>query len=520
MLDAKSVGRSDLVDVTHALVRGDFEQCLELIGRTQSGNGLGEALLRARALLRLSKPQQVLDELCGFAVEDDSSETSLTMRLLRGGALLRLGEIDRALDIMRTVERDAERNDLAIRSEAALNIALAHYARRDLAAAQEALDRVDSSADVAHARAFEYRGWVASGNAEFERATAMFIAALRRLESCTGYDGFLEANCLQALGFLAVERFDRGTWRFVTDRREGLRWSAQGLAYPQFLVAMSGAAFAFDVEGEPIKAAAEARLAESVAPSPAYRAQALCMRASIARHAGESVGQQDHLHAAIEIFSKLDPQALNDDERLLPLVVAEELANAGRSAEARRVLDVYESIAVTSPLLAITDDIRRHGYERLVMAQVLDAERNGSEALRTYREAFELFRRIGYVRRSVTAALRIVKMMPEDQYVWGHVDIVTANLAESSWIRSGVPALRRRAAGHRLTAVQREYLRLLCAGKSNPEIARIRNRSVHTVRNQIVPLFEMFGVQSRSELVAECIRSGALEEHFQGFTAS
>jgi DNA-binding CsgD family transcriptional regulator len=80
--------------------------------------------------------------------------------------------------------------------------------------------------------------------------------------------------------------------------------------------------------------------------------------------------------------------------------------------------------------------------------------------------------------------------------------------------------LRHRAAGQRLTAVQQEYLRLLCAGKSNPEIARIRNRSVNTVRNQIVPLFEIFGVQSRSELVAECMRSGVLEEPFRRFTAS
>ena len=441
-------------------------------------------------MLRLSRPRQVLDELRNITVVDDSSETSLTIKLLCGAALLRLGEIDRGLEILRTVECDAGCKDVVIRSEAALNIALAHYARRDLVAAQDALYRVDSSADVAHARAFEYRGWIASCNSDFECATTMFLAALRRLESCTGYDSFLEANCLQALAFLAAERFDRGTWRVIAEHRSRLHRPSRNLAYPHYLMAMSGAAFSFDVEGEPIKAAAEARLAESLAPSPAHLAQALCMRASIARHAGESVAQQDHLHAAVEVFSRLEPQALNDDERIVPLIVAEELANAGRSADARRALDVYGTIAPTSPLLAITHDIRRLGYERLVGAQVLDAEGRGAEALCAYREAFEVFRRIGYVRRSVTAALRIAKLTPEDQYIWGHIDIATANVAESSWIRSGVPALRRRAAGKRLTAVQREYLRLLCAGKSNPEIARIRNRSVHTVRNQIVPLFE------------------------------
>jgi DNA-binding CsgD family transcriptional regulator len=334
----------------------------------------------------------------------------------------------------------------------------------------------------------------------------------------TGYGVIPEANCLQVLAYLAAERFDRGAWRIVMEHRSRVPSDHQ-LAYPQYVVALSGAAFAFDVEGEPIKAAVEARLAESLAPSPAYRAQALCMRASIGRHAGESVAQHDHLHAAVDIFAKLDPQALNDEERLVPLIMAEELANAGRSADARRALNVHGAIAATSRLPSATNDIPRHGYERLVAAQVLDAEGRAGEALRAYREAFEIFQRIGYLRRSVTAALRIAKITPEDQYIWGHIDIVTANIAESSWIRSGIPALRRRNAAHRLTAVQREYLRLLCAGKSNPQIAHIRNRSVHTVRNQIVPLFDIFGVRSRSQLVAECIRSGVLEEPFQRSTA-
>jgi DNA-binding CsgD family transcriptional regulator len=54
-------------------------------------------------------------------------------------------------------------------------------------------------------------------------------------------------------------------------------------------------------------------------------------------------------------------------------------------------------------------------------------------------------------------------------------------------------------------------LGLLCDGKSNPEIARICKRSVHTVRNQVAALFEAFGVQSRTELVALCARLGILD---------
>ena len=51
---------------------------------------------------------------------------------------------------------------------------------------------------------------------------------------------------------------------------------------------------------------------------------------------------------------------------------------------------------------------------------------------------------------------------------------------------------------------------LICQGKSNPEIARLRNRSLHTVRNLVVRLFEIFEVKSREELAVECVRRGLM----------
>lgn len=507
-LDAERA-QPEFADALQAWFNGDFERCLRL---TESSCGDVQCvLLRARALLRLGRPRQVLDELQTLPPLDHNSDAGLTCRMLSGAARIRLDEIDRGLGELRDAERDAGSAHETIRSEIALSIALGHLGRRDLAAAQRALETVEPSTDIVHARAYEYRGWIASARAEYERATAMFATALRRLEACAHYDRFLEVNCLQALAHLAVERFDRGTWSIVTEHRARLDWSAQGLAHPRFVVALRGAVYAYDVEGDPVRAAAEARFAESIAPSAAYRVQALCMRASVARHAGESVAQRDHLHAALELLSQSVPESLEGDERLVPLAVAEELANVGRSAEARELMRLYDAHGATSPMLAITNDLRRDGYEKLVLAQVLDAEQNVPQAIAAYREAFETFRRVGYVRRSVMAALRIAKIAPEEEYLWGHIDVATAGLADTSWIRTTASALRRRAIGARLTAVQREYLRLLCAGKSNPEIARIRNRSVHTVRNQIVPLFEIFGVQSRSELVAECVRSGVLD---------
>ena len=75
-------------------------------------------------------------------------------------------------------------------------------------------------------------------------------------------------------------------------------------------------------------------------------------------------------------------------------------------------------------------------------------------------------------------------------------------------MRRKVDALSAR--GAKLTDVQREVLALICQGKSNPEIARLRNRSLHTVRNLVVRLFEIFEVKSREELAVECVRRGLM----------
>jgi DNA-binding CsgD family transcriptional regulator len=296
------------------------------------------------------------------------------------------------------------------------------------------------------------------------------------------------------------------------EHRSRIDWTAQGLAYPRFLISLCAANFAYDVDGDALAAATEARSAEAIAPSDAYRAQALCMRASIARYAGEAVAQRDHLQNAVEIFNRLAPAQLSGYERLVPLVIAEELANVGRSVEARSFVQLYEAHAETSSMLAITGDPRREAYEKLVLGQLLYAEGDVAGSFGAYREALDTFRRVGYLRRSAMAALRLVRITPSDDFLWGYLESATATLAESSWIRSGVGLLRGHALRAKLTLVQIEYLRLLCAGKTNPEIAQIRGRSPHTVRNQIVPLFEIFGVQSRSELVAECFRSGVLQD--------
>ena len=146
-----------------------------------------------------------------------------------------------------------------------------------------------------------------------------------------------------------------------------------------------------------------------------------------------------------------------------------------------------------------------YAYQRLVEAAVLESAGERRTAVRRYSEAFEIYVKIGYKRRAVFAALRSRTPEAAPNAVT-YADAHTRRLPAQSWLRREAHAANERTL--RLTTVQREVLALICQGKSNPDIAASRKRSLHTVRNLVARLFVIFGVSSREQLAVECVRRG------------
>ncbi len=286
---------------------------------------------------------------------------------------MRSGDIDGGLAILTAAQRDSDGAHRTIQSEIQLNIALARYGKHDFDAAERALNLVDTDADIVYARALEYRGWIAYARDDASRATSVFRTALETLERCRHYDRFLEANCVRALAHLAVERLDTRTWSIVEERRTRMDWSASGLAQPRFWIAYCAAAFAMDVQGNALKAAREARLAENVAPTEGFRVQARCKRAAIARCAGELLSHRDHTESAVEIYHRLKPAELAGDEAIVPLIVAEELAHLADTGEAQSAFDAYVKASRTSPILLMTHSSTTYAYQRFTEGTVSSA---------------------------------------------------------------------------------------------------------------------------------------------------
>jgi DNA-binding CsgD family transcriptional regulator len=463
-----------------------------------------------RADLRLGRHEDALNELDRAEPALTGYEEALTARMLSGIAYLRAGEVGRGLEILNEAQRNAANAHLTIRSEIALNRALVYFIKRDLETAERLLLDVDASSDIVYAKALEYHAWIASARADYAHAAECFMAALHFLDRCRHYDRFLESNCVQALATLAVERLEPETWRIVSKRREAIDWSASDLGRHRFWIALCAATYAYEIEGSPVDAIREGRIAKSLAPTRAAQVEALCRLAATSGRAEEHLGQLYHTDEAYDLFATLDASVLEEYDKLVPLVLAKELALSGRPDRAHKIYAIYKRHSTTSPLLAVTGDPRRYAFERLVEGQIAESGNDKVLAKRAYLDAFATFRRIDYKRRAVHAALRLGWVL-NDSNLFQYADETTRHLPAQSWLRRQVERLPTDVVLSSLKPAQRDVLELLCTGRTTREIAEIRGRHIGTIKNTVTGIFRAFRVRNRTELLNELLKRGILK---------
>lgn len=465
--------------------------------------------LRVRTLLRLGRVPDALRVLESFPT-GGTGDVAATARMLTGAAYIRGNEIERGLDILLRLQSEASAAHPAIQSEIALNCALAYFCQRNLSEADRALCSVATNSDILYARALEYRGWIACARSKYALAADYFKLALEHLDQCRHHDRYMEANCAQILGALAIERLDYETWSVVRERRAKIDWSAEGVQRPRFWLTMAAATFAFEMEGDELAAVTEARNAEMIAPTPAARVEALCRRAATVARAEERLSQHDHTAAAYDLFQTLDPKRFEDYDRLVPLILAKELALVGRTDEARRVFALYKERPLTSPLFAMTGDPTRYANEKLIEGLIAEGSDERAHAHRAYLESFLMFRRIGFTWRAVHAALRL-GWLRNERTMFDYADQATCHLPAQSWLRQQVARVPTDMVLRSLQPAQRDVLQLLCTGKMTDEIAAARGVSAGHVKNTVSDIYKAFRVRNRAELLSELLKRGVLK---------
>jgi DNA-binding CsgD family transcriptional regulator/predicted negative regulator of RcsB-dependent stress response len=504
--------RATFSSARQAFLDGDFEEALagcDAISGSDDAIRYDVALLRARVLLRLGRPDRAVDALRACAYTPTSIEPYIVAKMLLGASYVRLGQTARGDALLveaAGLTRDAHPT---IRAEVALNLGIARCALQKYDDAEKQLASVTPEADIIYARAVEYLGWVAFTRGDFDLAAERFRGALRALAACKYRDRYVEANVLQGLTALSAELLQAEGWPVLQRTIRAFSWAQDGLAQPRFWVAFH-ASMLCEICGDADGARAWARDAESQAPNAAYRILAQCRIAAVFRGLKEWGAHREFIDRARETYATLSPVELGDDQKQLPVLLAEELAHAGLTGDAALLMSQYRDVIVPSLRSGLAED-RDTAVENTVDGFVREAAGDFKGAIRCFTSALRLHKRARFRRRGSEVALRLARLTGAKRYV-DYATRALDGVDPSYWPVVQLGDLES-SAGPSLTETERAILTLLVRGRAYKEIAAVRAISWKTVANHVQMLFRKFDVNSRGQLAAEALRRGLVALH-------
>ncbi|GAC1572633.1 MAG: hypothetical protein NVS3B7_03400 [Candidatus Elarobacter sp.] len=249
--------------------------------------------------------------------------------------------------------------------------------------------------------------------------------------------------------------------------------------------------------------------AEQSAPHEGARLWASCRRAAVLRAAEERFAHYDLVLRLRREFERLDLSVFeHGDERQFPLALALEVACTGDAVGALALLKRYDELVPASSMLSLTSDSRLIGYRLYVEAAIADAANDHRVAHARYRDAFQIFHRIGYERRALLAALRLGELTGQT-YLFEYVERTVRKLAPNSKLRERArrqnPSLTVPAHAE-LSRTERTAFELVCDGKPSADIAA--ERSNQTTGNAASEILTAFEVPDRTAVLRECLRRG------------
>ncbi len=515
--------------------RGDFALVLTELDNVTASPTAEARLLRARALLRLRRPDDVAATLAPLLTSDDV-DVVCTARMLDASAIARLPNgAARGAELLDTLADVAlrRRAHTSIRAEIEYYRGLARWSLYDLAAAdRHAAIAADAPLDILSVRALELRAFVATARAGepnadaatcYAQALALFERARRAYAGCRGRDVDLATQLL--LQISSLEQTLRsasvpGTHRVAGARAVPGTSFGPAVASGTRIMMLSNDAWLYALDGDDTLAFRTIRDAEHVAQitSPAWHVWTLATRATIAAAFGELASARILADDAAALAITVDWNSTRDEERTALLRLAEAFAGVDASS-ARDALTRYEGIVApmdtTRVLRDGTKDPRLAGWHAYVRGLVLRNAGDHRAAANSLAAAAALFRRSGYHWREAQTLIELgLTTTSTHTHFRFALDeaaaIVTRHFPRSfllrrfgPWARAYVDPLV-----SRLTPAQRDILRQLLEGRTMSQIAADTRRSYKTVRTHVHALHQTFQTQREHQLLAECGRRG------------
>jgi len=389
-------------------------------------------LLRTRVLLRLDRPADALSELNSVDLEDlGSADAAEATGLLAFARMSNCdpSEVESLLLDARVRACSAGSASLEADAEYLTAVYLFTQGRFEDArtAAQRVLEvvpvesawlettpRVFSRFEL-RARAYDFLGHLEGRELRFNEQASYTRLALEELDKVEFFDHYIQANALNNLGMLAAKLDISGAYEYVQDRLNTVRFSSFTRKLEFEIRRSLGCCAA--LRGDHIGALREFRRSADAAPTVAARIQAIVDRSTLAHEISERTFAAEESDYAMVLCKQVNWNEISGDELFSLLAVAQNLA--GRDAvEARRAFEQYvvckRRHAVTS---AAVGQLFFIGWENQVDAEISRAEDRADRAIRASLDAFDIFKRVGYVWRAAAVAIDLFELTGEASYL-------------------------------------------------------------------------------------------------------
>jgi len=410
--------------------------------------------------------------------------------------------------------------DVEVSADLAYARALCLWIRSDCERAeQELLATPERCSARARCRALMMQAFIEARRERYHRQTYFLRKALRVLDGAgiDQQDVWLRANVVCLLGILARDLPLPDVAELVASELRTLPWSddlralrfqtVRSLAWWSLLQGRNDETFELLTE------------AEHLAPSEAWRVMAILQRAHLSRAVGERYWWKVDLALAQRHAQAVDWSVDRGEEKAALLLFAELYADRD-TARALEYTQVFAAVRHNTARTYLAHaDRRARAFECYAAGLAQKALHDWSGAELLLREAFTIFRAVGYDWRAALAAKALADLTHEASWL-----TVARNLVREypqSWIAAQLAPNHARDSDLRgLKPAQRRVFFAACEGLSSREIGHRFKRSRHTVDTHLRAIFKVFGVHSRGELQAEARRRGIVPSFRVGELAS
>lgn len=462
-------------------------------------------LLRARIFLKQDEHASVIRLL---TERKGSGHSEIAQRaVLLAAANGQMGKFAAADEFFDEAESLARaKRDRELQSEIAYHRARRYLvegkienARAMLAVAQKA------RAPILRLRARYLESSIFACEGRYRKQADVLLDLLRKMELQSGDAIEIRARATQTLGALAREMHVPGALAAVDAQLAGTPWP-EDFAVQRFR-ALEAVGWCHALIGDYFNAFRYLKRSGEQAVGEPWRTVAACDRAYLARCNGEPLWSQQELAEAEDYASQIDWPATRDEERLGLLLLAELFVPVDTSKAAFYLAQYDELNESKSRRLHLRDDARPvafANYSRGLVHLAIGKRRLGIESLR---KSLETFAKCGYDWRAGRSALRLFEAMRDESYLETAKEKLRHYMG--SWLGKELRVLsdQRHA---KLPPMQRRVFEAMCRGLSSKAIAKELGRSEFTVRNHIKLVFKTFGVNSRSQLLAEAARQNII----------